>query len=390
MTIRVLAPALLAAAALPAAEPELKISPTLYLQTRADIASGSDAAGGDYTPGTEMTTEGDTVDFYLRRARLGAKMSLGNLSGQVVFQADNYSRGGSAQSVGVYDALARYAFKGDVSHELRAGLYQAMVNPSSLGSAWALVPAAAATEHLAANRSVGVGYSLDTTSVDLHVDVMNPRTDGTADQGTSATADGDGLWISGRLALTPPGEWNLPRFQESYGGAPGKGVGLGIEYIVEDEQGSTYGAQPNNGTTTTTGLGLDVVFRLNGLTAMAEYRTQTMDPDSAVPDRDSSVIRLQAGYAFALAGGTAIEPGVRFQIIDLDGDNDDETTVYDTSLVGANSAKDFGSSGNQIDVGVNWYLSKQNHKLSAALTVWSAEDGDGDANIFRIQHQLVF
>lgn len=388
MSIRYrIAPALLViAAALPAAD-ELKISPTIYLQTRADIVSGSNPTGGDYVPGTEAgQTEADTVDFYLRRARIGVKASYGALAAKITYQGDNYGRDGAAKPAGIYDAFAAYAIKGDsVSHEVRGGLYQAYFNPSTLNSGWALFPASAGTENLAGNRSVGVGYTLDSSAVDLYVDVMNTRLDGTSDQNAaqSTTADGDGLWISGRLALTLPGEWQLEKFQDSFGGAPGKGLGLGLEFVSEDEQGVATAPTvlPVTGEHKTTGYGIDLTFRLDGLVALAEYRAQKQE--SSANEVKSAVWRLQAGYAFVLSNGTALEPAIRYQAIDLDTDNDNETGVFGGS--------DFASaSGNEIDVGVNWYLAKNNHKLSALLTKWDAEEGDGDATIFRVQHQIIF
>ncbi len=387
MTIRhAIAPALLAvAAALPAAEPELKISPSLMIQTRADINSGQSSSGADLTPGTEgaAAVEGDTVDFYLRRARLGAKVSYGALSAQMTVSADNLARGGGKPSdgtVGIYDAVSKYTFKGEsVSHELRAGLYQAVFNPSAYSSSgWHLLPASAATENLAANRSVGAGYGLDSEMVDLAVDVQSTRADG-----NSQTEDGDGLWISGRLCLSPGGEWNLPAWRESFAGAAGKDAAFGIEFATEsDETGAT--------TTDMTSYGFDLLVHLDGLSALAEYRLQTVDVEGT-GETDSSVLRVQAGYGFTLANGTVIEPAARVQLIDLDTDNDDEPAEFNgTNLTVASYARDFGGSGTEIDLGANWYVSGNKNKVSALVTLWDAEDGDGEATIFRVQHQIVF
>ncbi len=387
MTIRhAIAPALLAlAAAMPAAEPELKISPTLVIQTRADINSGKSAGGADLTPGTEgaAAVEGDTVDFYLRRARLGAKVSYGALAGQMTVSADNLARDGGKigdANVKIYDAVSKYTFKGEsVSHEIRGGLYQAVFNPSAYSSSgWHLLPASAATENLAANRSVGVGYSLDSEMVDLSVDAQNTRTDG-----NNQTDEGDGLWISGRLTLSPAGEWNLSSWRESYAGAAGKDVAVGLEFATEsDETGAV--------TTDTTSYGIDVLVHLDGLSALVEYRAQTVDVEAGA-ETDSTVLRVQAGYGFTLGNGTVIEPAARFQLIDLNTDDDEEPAEFSDATFGTPSfARDFGGSGTEIDLGANWYISGNKNKVSALVTLWDAEDGEGEATIIRVQHQIVF
>ncbi len=378
-------PAMLSvAAALPAAEPELKLSPVVYFQTRADINSGKTSTGGDYTPGTEGTNavEGDTVDFYLRRARLGAKFTYGNWSGRILFDADNAGRDGTAVSgssktnydVDLYDAYATYALKGEgINHEFRAGLYTATFNPSDFYSSGAHAFAASAiTQNLISNRQIGVGYTLDHEVVDVNLDIQNVRADGTAGQGLGG--DGDGLWISGRAVFTLPGEWSIGRWQESFAGAEGKGVALGLEYATQDDQTAT------TVTTETTSYGVDILLHMDGLTALAEYRGQTVD--NGTTEVDSTVFRLQAAYAFPV-GEYFIEPAIRYGSYDANTDNDNEAGNFGTS--------DFATaSGDEIDVGVNWLISGNRNKLSLLYTSWSAEEGDGDASIFRLQHQLSF
>jgi hypothetical protein len=402
------------AAALPAAEPELKISPTIYFQTRADINSGTTSTGDDYTPGTEGTSavEGDTVDFYLRRARVGAKFTYGNWSGRILLESDNAFRNGTTSKngsasgettgrfltsisgttanavtksngysngsldVGLYDVYATYVLKGDaVNHEFRAGVYTAVFNPSDYYSSGAHAFAASAiTQNLISNRQAGVGYTLDHEVVDLSLDIQNVKGDGTSGQGLGG--DGDGLWISGRAVLTLPGEWNIGKWQESFAGAEGQGVALGLEYATQDDQTAT------TVTTETTSYGIDVLLHMDGLTALAEYRGQTDDNGTA--EKDSTVWRIQAAYAFPVADtGYFIEPALRYGSYDADTDNDNEAGNFGTS--------DYGTaSGDEIDVGVNWLISGNKNKISMLYTTWSAEEGDGDASIFRVQHQISF
>lgn len=372
------------AASLPAAEPELKLSPVVYFQTRADINSGKDAAGNDVTPGTEGNTvaESDTVDFYLRRARLGAKFTYGNWSGRILFDADNAGRDGVAVSgssktnydVDLYDAYAMYVVKGDgLNHEIRAGLYTAVFNPSDYFSSGAHQFAASAiTQNMISNRQIGVGYTLDHEIVDLSVDIQNVKNDGVAGQGVGG--DGDGLWMSARVQFTGPGEWNIGKWQESFAGAEGTGIAVGIEYAAQDDQtGTTV-------TTDTTSYGIDILFHMDGLTALAEYRGQNVD--NGTTDIDSTVYRVQAGYAFPV-GGYFLEPALRYGSYDANTDNDSETGVFGTS--------DYATaSGDEIDFGLNLYISGHKNKLSMLYTSWSAEDGDSDASIFRLQHQISF
>ena len=377
-------PAMLSvAAALPAAEPELKLSPIVYFQTRADLPGGTDTAGNDYAAGTEQgVAESDTVDFYLRRARIGTKLSYGNWSGRLLLAADNAGRNvnaGAAQASGtavtLYDAYGAYSIKGDgINHEIRVGLYQAAFNPDSYYSSGSFQFAAnGITENHVSNRQVGVGYTLDHEMVDVMVDVQNVRTDDNAGQ----ALDGDGLWMSGRVVITGPGEWNIGKWQSSYAGAEGQGIAVGLEFATEN----TAVGQPD--TQEVTAYGIDVLFHMDGLTASAEYRGQSTNSGAAnADDVDSTVYRIQAGYAFPVSE-YFLEPAIRYGSYDSNTDIDDQAGNFG----GSDYAR---ASGDEIDVGLNLYISGHKHKLSMLYTSWSAEGGDADASIIRFQHQLSF
>ncbi|MFM2089753.1 MAG: Phosphate-selective porin [Planctomycetota bacterium] len=379
------APAPAPAPVIPAAAPELKIVPTLMLQTRGDIADGRKAAGGDYAPGTEGTDEGDDVDFYMRRARLGVTASYGTLTGMMVVSGDNLGRSDSTAAntdSRIYSAWAKYGIKGDgITQELRAGFYQAIQNPSAYYSSGVhLLPASAATEWTLANRNVGAGYSLTAGVVEVHADLMNSASDGTDGQnngGLNSDPEGDGVWFSTRVQATLPGELAIGKWQESFCGAAGRGAALGLEYAQNDERAT-------GSDVFTTAFGVDLLVHLDGLSALAEFRTQEVDTATDAggdSDRDTSVWRVQAGYAFPV-GKYVLEPALRYQDIDTD------TGTYQTPVYGAN--RDYGDSGIEIDAGANLYLAGPRHKISALYTFWDAEHGEGRAQILRVQHQISF
>jgi hypothetical protein len=388
-------PAMLSVAAtLPAAEPELKLSPIVYFQTRADLPGGTNTAGDDIGAGTEQQAENDTVDFYLRRARLGTKLSYGNWSGRILFAADNAGRNvngatdiqnsttkmpagaqASGTAVTLYDAYGAYAIKGEgINHEIRVGLYQAAFNPDAYYSSGSFQFAAnGITENHVSNRQVGVGYTLDHEMVDVMVDIQNVRTDDNAGQ----ALDGDGLWISGRAVITGTGEWNIGKWQSSYAGAEGKGFAVGLEFATEDT------AVGNPDTQEVTAYGIDVLLHMDGLTASAEYRGQSSNTGATgADDVDSTVYRIQAGYAFPVSE-YFLEPAIRYGSYDSNTDIDDQAGNFG----GSDYAR---ASGDEIDVGLNLYISGHKHKLSMLYTSWSAEGGDADASIIRFQHQLSF
>jgi hypothetical protein len=130
---------------------------------------------------------------------------------------------------------------------------------------------------------------------------------------------------------------------------------------------------------------------MNGLSAYAEYRTGTTESERndgvAVSDVDAEFIVLQVAYAFPV-GDEVLEPCIRYQEIDYNTDAD-QAVNYSTAAQGS-TATDSGQSGTQIDIGLNYYLNGHDHKLQLALSLWEAEEGEGDATIIRLQHQINF
>ncbi len=380
-------PALLAIAGSVCAGDGPEFKPFLYLQTRADIVSGTANSGADAVPATDNGAEqADLVDFYFRRARTGFNVSMGSISGKVTLDTDNAGRssaprfnGSTGSAVTVYDAWLNYRFgDGDVKHSVKIGQFQAAFNTSPFySSANHQFAASPMTEALMANRQIGVGYMLDTAMVDVWVDVQNVRTDGNAGQ-SGAGADGDGLWISARAQLTGTGEWALKGWQESFAGKAGQGFAVGLELGHETEQAA------GGDTVTTVGYGVDVLFHWNQITALAEYRGQNAETETAAGATSTvtgHAFRVQAGYAFPLQGGMVLEPALRYQQLDANKDVDSTASF---------GGSDFGVSGTEIDVGLNLYIKGHSQKVSALVTWWEAEEGNADATIVRFQHQITF
>lgn len=231
-----------------------------------------------------------------------------------------------------------------------------------------ILPSNRATETVVAARGVGVGYKLTAPYVLWGVDVQNNTAD---DAGTG----GDGLFYSTRVQISPEGEWKIPAFQETWAGKEGKGVMLAAE----------YGANTNtNSDVTTTAIGIDLLVHYNELSAHAEWRQATAETKSTDTEVKSQYMIITAGYALPLGStGTIIEPVVRYSMIDLNKDDDEETAPYTANA-------ENGASGTQYDLGVNWYVHGPSHKFQLAFQQWEAEEGDADAQIVRAQWHLSF
>lgn len=362
-------------AALEVADKDVKLGLVLQAQLRADISSAETAAGDDYDVMTGNANGGDAVDFYNRRLRFGLKGSFkDDYKFSVVFAADK----GQAKdkAVALYELTLTRVMKDEannLTHELRAGVSNAFFNGafSSYSSTTFLFPGNRAADGLGGSRGYGVGYLLTSAYGRFGADIQN----NTADDSNPAASDG--MFYSTRIEASLPGEWNIAKPTETFLGKDGKGALLAVDYATNVRAGNS---------TTTVGYGVELLGHFNAVTALAEYRAIVAENHTAETEVTSEVIAAQAGYAMPL-GEAIIEPAIRYQIIDKDTDNDEEGSNYGTAL-------DYGSSGTQIDVGVNYYISGHNNKIQVAYTMWQGEeDADGDqasADILRTQWQLWF
>ncbi len=411
-------PALLALTVTGALLPALEISDNdtkfsfgLYLQGVAAKASAANKAGDSYNAIEGIDGRGDDADFYLRRLRTVFKGAHKGFIFQATLSADDYGRvpTSTAPSVGLYDAFVGKEFKmdGGISHRVTFGKQTTWFNTVVTRSSSQQFTTGRASAAFMNVNGVGVGYRFAAPVISLGVDVQNNTGDDSTDQTVTATTPGntstgsnntgEGLTYTARLELTGPSAdaWAIGKWQESFAGAAGKGVALGLEAgAVQrdrvDANAGTAGTQAGSKRTVVTGA--DVLLHIDGLTALAAYHHQAVEVNADADNKDDStggeVFAIQAGYAFPVDGFGVLEPALRYQKIDFDTANDSEGTPF--------GSKDYGNSGKQIDVGLNFYLSGHSNKFNLLYTKWTGEDtgkaGESapTANIVRLQHQLQF
>ena len=400
----------------------LSLTPGVRIQTRAqmnDATTGTAATGTSLNgPGTDFRvasgTPGasdDSVDFMIRRARINLNFKYGsNWKGQLAINADGVDNSASGANRAMqlrYAWLERSFDMGDgMSHGIHIGLDKPYNNAtdSGMSSSRHMMPNSFASASYLAPRGVGVGYRFDLPMLLIAADLQN-NTNTAKDTTVSATNpngnEEEGFFYGVRAEFSFSPDWFIKKRSESFVGKEGQGLNIGLSYginqdsVLADFDTTTVGNQ--SGQRSLSAYGVDALFWLNGISAFAEYRTGTQetDPNSGVAtaasaDVDAEFISFQIGYAVPL-GEEVIEPCIRYQIIDKDTGNDNEKVNYsaDNQAQGQTST-DSGQSGTQIDFGVNYYLNGHDNKLHLAVSLWEAEDGEGDATIVRLQHQINF
>ncbi len=392
--------AIAAIAAAPAAwgldvtDADLKLGLTMQLQLRAEASYAEDNAGFKYSP-AEGTSDPDTADFYVRRARIGfTGMYKEKFKFAAVLNADNTDKTSNADSgrgVKPHTLFVGTSFpcmlSESIKHYIQFGLDDAAYNGSQniFSSRELLMPATRATGNLMKNRSVGVKWMMTAPNVQAWVDVQNNSGDTGGDAGSSVDSndDGEGLWYSARLHVSPEGDWKIAKATESFLGAEGKGLLVAIDGAYNDTDVTAGGTSPNftaGGDATTMGYGIEVLAHVDALTALAEFRSQ--EQNGNVAHKDAVIYLIQAGYALPW-NDTVVEPAMRISYIDLNKNDNNETAAF--------GAADYGASGVQVELGANWYLNKHNNKLQVAYTNWDGEAaGKAKADIVRVQWQLAF
>jgi hypothetical protein len=367
---------------------DVKLGLSLQLQVRAEVSKAEDSTGASYNVAEGTVTQPDAVDFYIRRGRFGL---VGTYKDDVKFgfivRADNEDKKPATAGTGdvVGRALEVQQFylgrdikQGDLTHYIQAGLDYAFFNgPSGVASSkTALFVNARATENsaLLAPRGVGVKYKLTAPHITWGFDIQNNTGDG-----ANAADNGEGMCYTTRLHFSPEGEWKIATPTESFLGKDGKGVLVAIEYgkNVDNVVAATI--------VDTSAFGLEVYGHFDKVSALAEVRDVKTTEQVSETDVKARVWLLQAGYALPcpLVKGAIMEPALRYTKIDLDTEDDAETSLYGSA--------EYGNSGTQFDVGVNYYLDgKANTKFSLDYSNWSAEEGDAKAQIVRLQAQLYF
>ena len=388
----------------------LSVTPTVRIQTRAQMNDATSTTGGDYrvSGGTAGATD-EPIDFSLRRARFGMAFKYGsNWKGNFTMMADNADQAANNTNRAVnirYAWLERgFALQDGMAAAIKFGLDKPEQNAGDkLSSSRKLLPNDNASSGYLNPRGVGVGARFNHPIFMIAADLQNNTNAAKDTTGTNATEE-EGYFYGVRAEFSFAPEWFIAKRADSFLGKEGQGLNIGLSYGVNadaklatttttltDSAGLLAG--PVTTTTTNTqqrevslsSYGVDVMFWLNGISAWAEYRAGSLETSRndgvAVADVDSDFITVQLGYAF-LVGEEVLEPAIRYQIIDNNSDVD-ETVNY------GNNAES-GASGTQIDIGLNYYLSGHDNKLSLAVSLWESEEGSGDATIIRLQHQINF
>lgn len=378
-----------AAHALSIKDDTVKLGVGIRLQTRATVADATGTDGQEYRvqSGT-LDAVNDPLDFSVPRARLYLKIGYGeNWKGELAFNADNIDNTGSNtnRALAVRYAWAQRIFKLEgegMSHAIAFGLMKPLANAAadaSMSSSRALFPTDSATRVLASYREMGIEWTFNHPMFLIAVDLFQNE-DGSKDVSTPESRDeAEGFLLGGRVEFSFSPEWFISKRAESFLGKEGRGLNFGISAISNQDDVDATATQ------TTTGIGVDIMAWWNSLSAFAEFRTQTVDTDAfagGTTDVTSEAIVVQAGWAIPLENGCVVEPALRINLIDNDTDNDSETPNYGSG--------ELGGSGTQIDIGINYYLDGHNNKLQLAYQMWEAEEGEADASIIRLQHQLNF
>ena len=351
------------------------------LQVRANLLNDVNNTAGD-------SIEYDSAIFSARRARFGLSAQMGDN-----WKANLIVRGGEtvglvapgiADPISLFYANVYYTGKtGSVAHEVGMGLDKPFTSASSQSSTSYLLPTERITSagSTAGNfdpRGYGVFYKLTGDFFAAGVSLMNGENavnaDGTADGITDGTAvaNGQDKFTYTLRAEFAPGAGLWAKKMETYAGADGHSLVIGAEYV--NNMGNDLDED-------TSWIGIDVTGHLNGLSALAEIKM--LENEQPVGDSvKGQYIAIQAGYAFKLNSGYVVEPALRYSLIDNNTDTD-EISSYGT-------VSENGGSGTQIDIGANWYWKGHNNKTQLALQLWSAEEGDADATVLRLQQNFAF
>jgi hypothetical protein len=393
---------------------DLKITIGGQLQARADWSKARTNADLPYDVATGTQEKSDDLDLYMRRVRLYVKGSWQNYTFNLGFRADNADRAtnqGTASNAGsrtfeIHNASVTRTFKtGDVSQGIQIGLDYPFFNSASFGNSSAQLTAASrATEQLFAPRGTGIGYRLNAPWVTFGADVQNNNKvlSGTGDTSTvanSASYQAEGLCYTARVELTPTNDWQLktPDVKEAYAGKKGYGVMWALETGYNQHDTEVETTTPGVGGTwrDTWLIGSEVNLHVNDLSALVEYRwaRQTTNSDlGQVSNINADIFLIQAGYALPFAGESVIEPIVRYTNVDLNTSNPTESTDY--------GSNDYASvSGNQYEIGANWYpkAATYSNKVSLLYQHWVGEDSGAGvgtvtpkADIVRLMYQFLF
>lgn len=387
------------------------------IQARVDLMNdGSNATGGDYDVLRGVDGSSEPMRFDVRRARFGVEAKMGDWKAVLTIRAEKNdtigSAGGSSaldpggtanggantananRTLQLYYANITRSFKLDDGLVLavRGGLDKAYNAESSISSSTFLFPSDTVVDERIEQRNVGVGAMLTSAFINAGIDIQNNSTT-TKDGDASAAGVKNGLFYSGRIEFTPVAEWMPTKKMQSFTGKEGTHLVIGADVQVDDKNlnGAAAAAGGTYVSTKTVAYGPDVLFHWNGLTAYAEYRMSKVTRDvvagAAQADLEGRFWDIMAGYAIPVSD-IYVEPAIRFSSVDTDKNTEVTNAGYNAGAAGG--AIDNGGDGTTFELGVNLYFDGHNNKMQIGFQHWSAENGDADANIIRIQQQISF
>ncbi len=372
------------------------------LQLRAyGLNDAQDVNGNAWDPLRSTPGEAEFFRFDARRVRLGIKGAYGEWQGDVVLRGDKTDRTGDAvngRPIQLYYAKIKRTFKldNDLKTSIRLGLDKSFNNDSSYSSSNFVLPGDSVVGERDEERAYGIGWMLHGSFFNFGLDLHNNSTgiiDGDAHDGTGPDAQ-NGYFYNARFEFAPTSDLMISKKMQSFAGAAGTGVMIGIN--AQLDAGVISNGTPANSYNQSDVLtwGPDLLIHVDGFTGGAEFRSRHTESETGVagggvtdnPDVDGIFWDAWVAYAFPVSD-IFVEPVIRYSVIDNNSDID-ATTPYNTGSVGG--GLDNGGDGSQIDLGINLYFNGHATKLMINYQFWKAETGNADAHIFRIQQQLEF
>lgn len=343
---------------------DLKIKFGLRLQGRIESAFGvKNAANQNSDIAAPAVAQDDRqdVDFYFRRIRFNMGGSWKNDTFFYLnLRMDGLGQhttgfGSESANPSVHDAWVGHHIKTEgMTHTIRFGRQAQFFNGAALdSSARTLFPNGRPGS---GHKNIGLAYKLTAPVFTAGLDVQN------------SVGDSREWVISARVETSLTEDMKMRR-TESALGKEGFGHVLGV-----DVAHLTNSVTGNEGWTQ---FGIDYNIHFNAITAVLDFYYRTFD----VSDADTFTISAQAGYAIPMDNGMVVEPALRI----IYRDNDD------ASGVNQNPAAFEGiNQGLQIDAGVNLYVNGHNNKFQFGISHWTADSGDGQKTVARLQHQINF
>lgn len=332
----------------------------------------------------------------------------------------------SDRKMEIYRVFTAYGFdKGSVYHEFKLGLDFVFAGDSgptaayclpferpaltAVGAAYGSSTADGVTVHRYFDgRQTGVAYFASGGWFNFGFDIAN-GTSPDENRDSFSYGEANGQFIGARLELSPNKDMMPSARNESFVGAEGTHVVLGLDYGIDMDM---HSPQPDFSVAGPYDFasydyefyGPDLCFHWNALSAVADLKFIRSSEEGyaldAAGNKSGSYSRtangmvwdLRAAYAFPLTGKMVVEPAIGFGIADYDTDDDNEGAAPSRILSDDTNL----DSGTTFDIGGTLYFNKHMNKLTVGYRRWEGEDppagqtGTPSAQVFVIQHQLQF